>query len=139
MPVCSTTGSLEAAYKQAFGKGISLSEQQLVDCARAFNNFGCNGGLPSQAFEYIKYNGGIETEEAYPYTAKDGECKFTSENVAVQVLESVNITLVRLVGQLFTISVMKLAFFGIHSLAILLLDIALFESQSLCFIDRLLD
>ncbi|GKV17930.1 hypothetical protein SLEP1_g28380 [Rubroshorea leprosula] len=89
----STTGALEAAYHQAFGKGISLSEQQLVDCAGAFNNFGCNGGLPSQAFEYIKYNGGLETEEAYPYTGKDGECKFSSENVGVQVVDSVNITL----------------------------------------------
>ena len=89
----STTGALEAAYAQAFGKGISLSEQQLVDCARAFNNYGCNGGLPSQAFEYIKYNGGLETEAAYPYTGKDGQCKFSSENVGVQVLDSVNITL----------------------------------------------
>ncbi|XP_021902038.1 thiol protease aleurain-like [Carica papaya] len=89
----STTGALEAAYHQAFGKGISLSEQQLVDCAGAFNNFGCHGGLPSQAFEYIKYNGGLDTEEAYPYTAEDGKCKFSSENVGVQVLDSVNITL----------------------------------------------
>ncbi|KAL4332290.1 hypothetical protein GQ457_07G045660 [Hibiscus cannabinus] len=89
----STTGALEAAYHQAFGKGISLSEQQLVDCAGAFNNFGCNGGLPSQAFEYIKYNGGLDTEEAYPYTEKDGQCKFSSENVGVQVIDSVNITL----------------------------------------------
>ncbi|XP_012444595.1 thiol protease aleurain [Gossypium raimondii] len=89
----STTGALEAAYHQAFGKGISLSEQQLVDCAGAFNNFGCNGGLPSQAFEYIKYNGGLDTEEAYPYTAKDGQCTFSSENVGVQVIDAVNITL----------------------------------------------
>ncbi|KAK4391878.1 Cysteine proteinase 3 [Sesamum angolense] len=89
----STTGALEAAYAQAFGKGISLSEQQLVDCAGAFNNFGCNGGLPSQAFEYIKYNGGLETEDAYPYTGKDGLCKYSSENAAVQVVDSVNITL----------------------------------------------
>ncbi|PON48512.1 Cyseine protease [Trema orientale] len=88
----STTGALEAAYKQAFGKEISLSEQQLVDCAGAFNNFGCHGGLPSQAFEYIKYNGGLETEEAYPYTGQDGTCKFSAENVAVQVVDSVNIT-----------------------------------------------
>lgn len=93
--VCSTTGALEAAHHQAFGKGISLSEQQLVDCAGAFNNFGCDGGLPSQAFEYIRYNGGLETEEAYPYTAHDGTCKFSSENVGVRVLDSVNITLVR--------------------------------------------
>nr|VDD20535.1 unnamed protein product [Brassica oleracea] len=89
----STTGALEAAYHQAFGKGISLSEQQLVDCAGAFNNFGCNGGLPSQAFEYIKSNGGLDTEDAYPYTGKDGTCRYSAENVGVQVLDSVNITL----------------------------------------------
>ncbi|XP_050217052.1 thiol protease aleurain-like [Mercurialis annua] len=88
----STTGSLEAAYHQAFGKEISLSEQQLVDCAGAFNNFGCKGGLPSQAFEYIKYNGGLETEAAYPYIGNDSTCKFSKENVGVQVLSSVNIT-----------------------------------------------
>lgn len=89
---CSTTGALEAAYAQAFGKNISLSEQQLVDCAGAFNNYGCHGGLPSQAFEYIKYNGGLEKEKAYPYTGKNEVCKFSAENVAIQVHDSVNIT-----------------------------------------------
>ncbi|KAK4368580.1 hypothetical protein RND71_012372 [Anisodus tanguticus] len=89
----STTGALEAAYAQAFGKGISLSEQQLVDCAGAFNNFGCNGGFPSQAFEYIKFNGGLDTEEEYPYTGKNGVCQFSQANVSVKVVDSVNITL----------------------------------------------
>lgn len=92
---CSTTGALEAAYTQATGKNISLSEQQLVDCAGAYNNFGCNGGLPSQAFEYIKYNGGLDTEESYPYKGVNGVCHYKPENAAVQVLDSVNITLVR--------------------------------------------
>ncbi|KAL3744664.1 hypothetical protein ACJRO7_013865 [Eucalyptus globulus] len=89
----SATGALEAAYHQKHGKGISLSEQQLVDCATAFNNFKCAGGLPSQAFEYIKYNGGLETEEAYPYTAQNGTCKFSARRVAVQVVDSVNISM----------------------------------------------
>lgn len=89
----STTGALEAAYTQATGESISLSEQQLVDCANAFNNFGCQGGLPSQAFEYIKYNGGLDTEESYPYTAANGICNFKPENVGVKVVDSINITL----------------------------------------------
>ncbi|KAG0451927.1 hypothetical protein HPP92_025938 [Vanilla planifolia] len=89
----STTGALEAAYTQLTGKSTSLSEQQLVDCASAFNNFGCNGGLPSQAFEYVKYNGGIDTEQTYPYLGVNGICNFKQENVGVKVIDSINITL----------------------------------------------
>lgn len=89
----STTGALEAAYTQLTGKSISLSEQQLVDCATDFNNFGCHGGLPSQAYEYIKYNGGLDTEETYPYLGVNSICKFKPESVGVKVVDSVNITL----------------------------------------------
>lgn len=94
-PMYSTTGALESAHAQATGELVLLSEQQLVDCAGDFNNFGCNGGLPSQAFEYIKYNGGLDTEDGYPYTAKDGVCKFNSNNVGAKVYDVVNITQVR--------------------------------------------
>lgn len=69
-----------------------MSEQQLVDCAGSFNNFGCNGGLPSQAFEYIKFNGGLDTEQAYPYAAVNGVCSFKPDSVGVEVIDSVNIT-----------------------------------------------
>ena len=48
---------------------MTLSEQQLVDCAQAFDNHGCNGGLPSQAMEYIHFSGGLATEAAYPSEA----------------------------------------------------------------------
>lgn len=88
----STTGALEAAHAQATNKMVLLSEQQLVDCAGAFNNFGCGGGLPSQAFEYIIYNGGLDTEEAYPYNAHNGTCRFKKNAIGATVKGVVNIT-----------------------------------------------
>ena len=49
-------------------------------------------GLPSQAFEYIYYNGGLESEKDYPYTAKDGSCHFNKSKVAATVSGVVNIS-----------------------------------------------
>jgi cathepsin H len=70
----------------------SLSEQQLVDCAGNFDNHGCNGGLPSHAFEYVHYQGGIQTETTYPYEAVDRPCRFKADSVVVKTVRSVNIT-----------------------------------------------
>jgi cathepsin H len=54
----STVGAMESHWNiLGKGKNLTFSEQQLVDCASDFKNHGCNGGLPSQAFEYIRYNG----------------------------------------------------------------------------------
>jgi len=70
-----------------------FSEQQLVDCAGAFDNHGCNGGLPSQAFEYIKHVGGIEKGSTYPYVAKTGNCTANAKNfVGYTKYGSYNIT-----------------------------------------------
>lgn len=56
----STVGAMESHWNiLGKGKNLTFSEQQLVDCAGAFDNHGCNGGLPSHAFEYIRYNGGL--------------------------------------------------------------------------------
>uniref|UniRef100_A0A8D2B1X4 Cathepsin H n=1 Tax=Sciurus vulgaris TaxID=55149 RepID=A0A8D2B1X4_SCIVU len=69
------------------------AEQQLVDCAQNFNNHGCQGGLPSQAFEYILYNKGIMGEDTYPYLGKDSNCKFQPEKAIAFVKDVANITL----------------------------------------------
>jgi C1A family cysteine protease len=81
----STTGSLEGAYAIKYGKLVSFSEQQLVDCDTITNggkgDHGCNGGLMNNAFTFISKYGGLSTEECYPYvsgtTQKAGTCKKT--------------------------------------------------------------
>lgn len=52
-------------------------------------------GLPSQAFEYIRYNGGLESEADYPYKAHNEKCHFNASEVAATVSDAVNITQVR--------------------------------------------
>lgn len=84
----STTAALEGAYAVA-GKGLlSFSEQQLVDCSGSYGNQGCNGGWPRSAFKYIQDHG-INLEDNYPYTARDGQCKKSSGPYQVKGFTSV--------------------------------------------------
>uniref|UniRef100_G3PVT3 Cathepsin H n=1 Tax=Gasterosteus aculeatus aculeatus TaxID=481459 RepID=G3PVT3_GASAC len=77
----STTGCLESVNAIASGKLISL-----------VSLFFIIQWLPSQAFEYIKYNNGLMTEEDYPYKGHDDTCQFESSLAAAFVLDVVNIT-----------------------------------------------
>lgn len=76
----STTGALEGIYAIKYKNLISFSEQQLVDCDYGFSkNHGCNGGLMDSAFSWISKNGGLCSEDDYPYTSgttkKEGSCQ----------------------------------------------------------------
>jgi len=72
----STTGALEGFNFVKTGELLSLSEQQIVDCAT--DNYGCQGGWMTKAMTYAASNG-VELESDYPYTAKDGKCKYAKK------------------------------------------------------------
>jgi C1A family cysteine protease len=73
----STMAIMESTHKIKSGKLLSFSEQQLVDCVTT--SHGCSGGNVGGALNYLMTNAAM-SEASYPYTAKDGTCKYSSTN-----------------------------------------------------------
>ncbi|CAI5462337.1 unnamed protein product [Closterium sp. Yama58-4] len=82
----STTGAVEGINKIVTGELISLSEQELVDCDTKKDQ-GCGGGLMDFAFEFIIKNGGLDTEEDYPYDATAHKCNKAKMNTHVVTID----------------------------------------------------
>jgi len=59
---------------------VSLSPQQLVDCDKT--DHGCSGGLPTNAITWTAKNGGLCSDQEYPYTGRGGSCKTTCKKIA---------------------------------------------------------
>lgn len=79
----SATESIESCNFVAGNKLDVLAPEQIVDCDTTCN--GCQGGLPSSAFQYVMGAGGQEWSKDYPYTAgggQAGQCQFKKSDVA---------------------------------------------------------
>lgn len=66
---CWTFGSseqLESDAMRQLGVSVELSEGQILQCDRT--SFGCQGGDPEHALQYLKATGGLSLVKDYPYT-----------------------------------------------------------------------
>ncbi|KAF0871410.1 procathepsin L-like [Crocuta crocuta] len=81
----SATGAIEGQMFRKTHKLVSLSEQNLLDCAWSEGSGGCSGGNMDDAFQYVKQNGGLDSEESYPYSAELQSCKYSPENSSANI------------------------------------------------------
>jgi C1A family cysteine protease len=79
----SATENIESVYQIGNHPIPTLGPQQMVDCVK--DCYGCRGGWPSKAFSNIVQAGGQDTEASYPYTGRDGTCKFKSTSVGAKI------------------------------------------------------
>jgi C1A family cysteine protease len=84
----SVTENVESVWILARGLNSSstqplLAPQQLVDCDDY--SFGCDGGFPPFAYDYLVSAGGMDDEKDYPYTAHGGTCKFVQSAVVAKI------------------------------------------------------
>lgn len=72
----SAIATSESAYAISTGNLLTFSEQNLIDCTT--NCYGCNGGEPNAAINYVikHQNGQFNSCNTYPYTGEDGKCSF---------------------------------------------------------------
>mmetsp|Transcript_25114 Transcript_25114/g.34608 ORF Transcript_25114/g.34608 Transcript_25114/m.34608 type:complete len:383 (+) Transcript_25114:108-1256(+) len=80
----STTGSVEGIWAIKTGELVSLSEQEMVDCDTVRDR-GCGGGLMDYAFDFVIRNGGLDSEEDYPYVAQQQQCHYKEKVVVAQI------------------------------------------------------
>ncbi|XP_019719333.1 cathepsin K [Hippocampus comes] len=78
----SSAGALEGQLAKTTGELRDLSPQNLVDCVT--ENSGCGGGYMTNAFKYVRDNGGIDSEEAYPYVGQAEVCSYNSSGTAAE-------------------------------------------------------
>ncbi|XP_072418084.1 cathepsin J-like [Chiloscyllium punctatum] len=82
----SATGAIEGQWAKRHGNLVSLSEQNLIDCSIPID--GCSTGFAWHGFLQVIEFQGINSEETYPYTGKDGGfCRFQRDKIAAKITD----------------------------------------------------
>jgi C1A family cysteine protease len=80
-----TVATIEGLNKIKTGKLVSLSEQEIVDCASPAGSDCHAGGLPENAMEWVAAHGGLTTESDYPYEDREGSCRLNKARIVVKI------------------------------------------------------
>lgn len=73
-----TSSLLESYLMIKKSQNLTLSQQQIIDCAEKYTTFGCSGGSRSGTVQYCQEIG-LVSSESYPYKGVKGECQPLSE------------------------------------------------------------
>eukprot|EP00660_Eupelagonema_oceanica_P013808 gene13808-6747_t len=90
-----TIANIEGQWFLAGNKLTSLSEQELVSCDKIDD--GCGGGLPENAYKWLKNSnsGKVYTESSYPYKSgggSSGSCSKSGKTVGATITGSTQIS-----------------------------------------------
>jgi len=80
-----TAGAVEGCHEISGNGLLSLSAQNLMDCSWKDGNQGCNGGVVTQALDYIIGNAGIDSSASYPYRGENEACDFRRRFVGATI------------------------------------------------------
>jgi len=86
----SSVAALEGYWKVTNKTLLDLSEQQLVDCSKSEGNYGCEGGLMDQAFNYTRQKGAC-TQKSYPYNGTTQHCAASKCQSMIQTTGCANL------------------------------------------------
>lgn len=85
-------GAVEGQILKKSGKLLSLSEQEIIDCANSNATFGCEGGFLFGVFNYIEQNRGISLEKYFPFTGIKNSCKTDKNKITVKLKGRVDLS-----------------------------------------------
>ncbi|KAL9249373.1 Senescence-specific cysteine protease SAG39-like protein [Drosera capensis] len=80
-----SVATIESLCEITTGNLISLSEQEILDCDVNGEDHGCNGGFADGAYQFVINNGGLTTEDNYPYVGYQENYCNGNDQVAVTI------------------------------------------------------
>jgi cathepsin L len=87
--VFAPVGALEGQHAKSSGQLVSLSERNIIDCAKSAGC--CNGGLMEDTYAYVIKNHGIDTEAGYPSQLPVCQCHFDPRSIGATMTGFTNV------------------------------------------------